>query len=90
MKEFTANNSVWTIRNCKEFKSFKKYIICPRIFAPIMQVYKIKHLQLFFRINPPSLVRALNIMRKRINNGENLLSIDKNNEVALLFFLNWS
>lgn len=88
MKEFTANNSVWTIRNCKEFKSFKKYIICPRIFAPIMQVYKIKHLQLFFRINPPSLVRALNIMRKRINNGEKIFYLlDKNNEVALYFFL---
>lgn len=51
-----------------------------------MQVYKIKHLKLFFSLNPDETVSALNEMRKRIINGEELFSLIDGKDVGVFSF----
>ena len=70
MKQFSPNSFIWSVRHCKEFRPFKKYVVCPRNFAAVMQVYKIKNLQWFFALNAQVTAEALNEMRGRIAGGE--------------------
>ncbi len=72
MKRFTANSSLYSVRHCKEFKSFKKYILAPRGYAVFMQAYKIKHLNWFYPMDSGALADALSKMRERIAAGEQI------------------
>lgn len=72
MKRFTANTSLWTVVHCKQFKSFKKYIISPRQFRSVMQLYRIKHLRWFYPFDVNVVLKTLNEMSERCGRGEEL------------------
>lgn len=67
--KFTLNSSLYSVRHCKQFAPFKKYIISPRAFAAVMQVYSIKNLQWFYPINAKNTAETLNEMRRRTDEG---------------------
>lgn len=69
MKPFTPNSSVYRIRHCKQFASFKKYVVAPRQIATLMQVYSIKNLSWFYPLNAQDIADTLNQMRSRIDEG---------------------
>lgn len=69
-KPFSPNTRLWDIRHAKEFKSFCKYILCPRDFQVIMQVYRLKDLTLFYPLNPEDTALTLNEMRERVRKKE--------------------
>lgn len=87
MKDFTLNSNLWSVRHCKEFKPFKKYIVCPRRFASVMQVYKIKNLQWFFPLNPQLTAETLNEMKLRIQGGQKLYYPLDKKDVAVYPFI---
>lgn len=87
MKTFTPDTFLWSIRHCKEFKSFKKYVICPRSFAVVMQVYKIKNLQWFYPLNPEVTANALNEMKNRVLSGQTLYTPLSKKDVGVYSFL---
>lgn len=87
MKPFTPNTSLYRIRHCKEFASFKKYIIAPRQIAALMQVYAIKNLSWFYPINASDTVDALNQMRSRIDEGSLFYAPFKKKDTGVYAFL---
>lgn len=87
MKEFTLNSSLYSIRHCKEFSSFRKYILCPRQIRILMQVYRLKNLRWFYPLNPQTTADALNEMRKRIQNGECLFYPLKEKDTGIYPFI---
>lgn len=75
MKDFTPDSRLYGVRHCKQFSDFKKYILCPRQFARVMQVYKIKHLKWFYNVNAQVMADSLNELRRRICAGERLFEL---------------
>lgn len=69
MKQFTPSTRLYSIRHCKQFAPFKKYMIAPRKFAALMQVYSIKNLAWFYPVNAQDTAEALNKMRVRAQDG---------------------
>lgn len=68
-KPFTPRTRLYSIRHCKQFAPFKKYVIAPRQFATVMQVYSIKNLAWFYPVNAQDTAEALNKMRLRTEDG---------------------
>ena len=68
-KQFTPRTRLYSIRHCKQFAPFKKYVIAPRPYAALMQVYSIKNLAWFYPINVLDTADSLNKMRTRAENG---------------------
>lgn len=83
---FTAESRLFRITHCKEFAPFRKYMICPRRYRAVMQGYKIKHLQSFYRLDPRLTAGVLNAMRDRIIQGQSLYH-DLGDDVALYSFI---
>ncbi len=71
-KAFSKNSRLWSIRHCKEFASFKKYVVNPRRIAVLMQIYRIKDIGLFYPIDVATTVDTLNEMKKRVDEGQKL------------------
>lgn len=69
MKVFTPRTRLYRVRHCKQFKTFKKYILAPRRVAVVMQPYSIKRLTWMFPLNVSDTVDTLNIMRARAEAG---------------------
>lgn len=69
-KRFTANTPLWRIRHCRQFRDFRRYVICPRGLGAMMQVYKIKNLSWFYPVNADSLAHAFNRMREAVDEGK--------------------
>lgn len=44
MKKFSSRTRLFKVRHCKEFAAFKKYVLAPRQFSAVMQVYSIRNL----------------------------------------------
>ncbi len=86
-KTFTANSHLWSVRHCKEFRSFKKYVICPRGLGGIMQVYKLKHLSWFYPINADSLAYSYNYMQRAVVEGKIQYYSFAKKDVGLFAFL---
>ena len=86
MKEFTPKSKISEIRNCKEFAPFKKYVVCPRQFAAMMDPLTLGKLTQYYPLDVPSLCDALNEMRLRRQRGEQLF-YDLGDTVGLYAFL---
>ena len=82
---FTPNTSLFKVVHCKEFAPFKKYIINPRQYRFVMQVYKIKHLRLFYPFDATVIADALNDMYDRRARGEQLF-YDFGDDVGMYVF----
>ena len=72
MDKFKPSSSLFRVVHCKEFAPFKKYIIAPRGFRIVMQVYQIKHLKWFFPIDQDVTAHSLSVMYERCHNGERI------------------
>lgn len=83
---FNQNSRLWRVYHCKEFRSFRKYVICPRSIRHLMLAYRIRQLGMFYPIHPQTTVHTLNAMRARINAGETLYYALKK-DVGLYAFL---
>ena len=86
-KPFSPNTRLWDIRHAKEFKSFCKYILCPRDFQVIMQVYRLKDLTLFYPLNPEDTALTLNEMRERVRKKETLFVPFEKKDTGIYQFL---
>lgn len=75
MDNFTPNSRLYSVRHCKQFADFKRYIIWPRRFARIMQVYKIKHLKKLYNLNETLITDSFNEMKRRACAGEQLFTL---------------
>ena len=85
MSYFTPESTVRSIRNCKEFAPFKKYVVCPRQFAAVMGPLSVKSLTRYFPFDPESVAGALNEMLARRQRGEQLF-YDLGDTVGLYAF----
>lgn len=70
--KFTENSRIWSVRHCKQFRPFKKYIINPSRIASKIQFRKISYLKTIYHMDIPSTVSALNEMRRRVLCGQKL------------------
>lgn len=82
---FKPNTRMWKVAHCKEFKPFAKYLINPRKYAKVMQIYKIKHLKWFYPFDASIISAALNSMYERCHSGQNIFHYF-GNDVALFSF----
>lgn len=87
MKRFTENSRLWSVRHCKEFKPFKKYVVNPRRIAVKIQLRKIKFLKTIYPLNVQSTVDTLNEMRRRIACGQKLFYPFKRPDTGIYPFL---
>ena len=89
MKEklFSPNTRLWAIRHAKEFKSFRKYILCPRDFQIAMQVYRLKDIACFYPFDSEDAAITFNEMRERIRKKESLFVPFEKKDTGIYQFL---
>ena len=86
-KQFTPRTRLYRIRHCKQFAPFKKYILAPRQFAALMQVYSIKNLARFYPVNAQDTADALNQMRLRAEDGSFFYAPLKRKDTGVYAFI---
>ncbi|HBP52645.1 MAG TPA: hypothetical protein DEF02_01915 [Clostridiales bacterium] len=85
--KFSANSRLWSVRHCREFASFKKYVVNPRNIAFLMQVYRIKDIKIFYPIDVDATVKTLNEMKNRVDEGQNLYYALDGKDVGIYPFI---
>lgn len=70
MTMITEDTRLRDIVRCGQFQSFRKYLIAPRAFRGMMQMYRLKDLSRFYAFCAPDGAEALNYMRCMADEGK--------------------